>query len=360
MQNKALKYGTMACDTMMRKFDAIDLPPKGGFHYHQGVFLSGMMNVYSVCGDERYFDYIKRWVDSIVKGPRIIDQYCVGALDDYMAGILLFDLFERTGDEKYSETLHMLVCNIRNWSRNSYGGFWHKIWLLDQMWLDGLYMSGPIQAMYSKKFGDDCYIKEAAKQAIIMYENIQDKETKLLYHAWDPSKTAPWADKETGLAPEFWGRALGWYVVSVLDIMEQMDNDSEDYKKLAQIEREVLGAVYTYQSSKNNLWYQVVNKENCPGNWTESSCSMLFVYAGAKAVRMGVIEESYLEKALKGFEAIIDTFTEIKGEDLLISGVCIGTGVLSYEGYIARPTSTNDLHGMGAFLLMCSEIARIK
>ena len=62
MQSKALKYGKTACDTMMRKFDAVDLPPKGGFHYHAGVFLSGMMNVYSICGDEKYYEYMKKFL----------------------------------------------------------------------------------------------------------------------------------------------------------------------------------------------------------------------------------------------------------------------------------------------------------
>lgn len=360
MNKKALSYGIRACETMMRKFDAVDLPPKGGFHYHAGVFLSGMMNVYSVCGDERYYEYMKRWVDSIVIAPGRIDHYNIGALDDYMAGILLFPLYEKTGDEKYSETLHMMLSNIRNWLKNKYGGFWHMIWRDGQMWLDSLYMGGPIQALYAEKFNKPEFIREAANQAFIMYEHMQDKDTKLLYHAWDANKVLPWADKETGLAPEIWGRALGWYVVSVLDIMEHMNPEWEEYKCLAEIEKEVLGAVYSYQSKNNKLWYQVVNKESSQGNWPEASCSMLFVYAAAKGVRLGVIDKAYLDKALEGFEAIIDTFTKVEGEDLLISGVCIGTGVNDYQGYIERPTSTNDLHGMGAFLLMCAEIARIK
>ena len=66
MNKKALEYGKLACDTMMRKFKAEDLPPKGGFHYHAGVFLAGMMDIYSVCGDEKYFNYAKEWVDSII------------------------------------------------------------------------------------------------------------------------------------------------------------------------------------------------------------------------------------------------------------------------------------------------------
>ena len=41
-QKRPLDYARAACDTMMRKYRAEDLPPKGRFHYHQGVFLSGV------------------------------------------------------------------------------------------------------------------------------------------------------------------------------------------------------------------------------------------------------------------------------------------------------------------------------
>ncbi|MDL2302671.1 hypothetical protein LJC58_10040 [Lachnospiraceae bacterium OttesenSCG-928-D06] len=45
---KSVDYAKMACDTMIRKYKAEDLPPKGHFHYHQGVFLSGMYQTYLI------------------------------------------------------------------------------------------------------------------------------------------------------------------------------------------------------------------------------------------------------------------------------------------------------------------------
>lgn len=47
----ALFYARAACDTMMRKFAAADLPPKGHFYYHQGVFLSGVLKTWQLTGD---------------------------------------------------------------------------------------------------------------------------------------------------------------------------------------------------------------------------------------------------------------------------------------------------------------------
>lgn len=73
---------------------------------------------------------------------------------------------------------------------------------------------------------------------------------------------------------------------------------------------------------------------------------------------MKVMNGDLLEKAAEGFDAVIDRFAQIEGEDLLVSGVCVGTGVMDMEGCFERLRVTGDLHGMGAFLLMCAEIAR--
>ena len=45
---EALGYARAACDTIMRKYEAEKLPPVDRFHYHQGVFLSGMNKIYSL------------------------------------------------------------------------------------------------------------------------------------------------------------------------------------------------------------------------------------------------------------------------------------------------------------------------
>ncbi len=361
MKNTALSYAKLACDTMMNKFAAEDLPPKGGFHYHQGVFLSGMMNTYSVCGEEKYFQYIKDWVDSIIIDDGTIKRFFKGALDDYMAGILLFPLLERTGDKKYKTALDLLTGNIHNWLRNKEGGFWHKEWNPEQMWLDGLYMAGPIQAMYAKRFDKGYMADEAAFQAKLMYNNMQNPESKLLHHVWHCRKEVPlfdWADKETGLSSEVWGRAMGWYVVATLDIMEEIGEEHPDYNTLAEIERELLAALLKYQDAETGMWYQVVDKGHLPDNWVETSASCLFVYALAKAMRMGVLENKYTDEVKRGFDGIVENFVAVENGNLSLSGVCIGTGICDYKGYIERPTSINDLHGMGAFLLMCAELAR--
>ncbi len=66
MSKTAFEYGKEACDALMYRYLPSDLPPEGAFFYHQGVFLSGMERIYKICGDKKYFNYIKEYVDSVI------------------------------------------------------------------------------------------------------------------------------------------------------------------------------------------------------------------------------------------------------------------------------------------------------
>ncbi len=357
--NESIKYAQMLSETIMRKYKAEDLEPKGIFHYHQGVFLSGMYNTYKVCKDERYFEYIKRWVDSIIYDDGSINTFRDNMLDDIQPGILLIELYKCTKEEKYKKALGTLMDVLEKWPTNPDGGRWHKLFYKDQMWLDGIYMAAPLEVQYSALFGDTHFAQRAIDQALLMWDKMGNKKTGLLYHAWDYSHEAEWADEITGLSEEVWGRALGWYVVAVLDILEEIPENHPDRKKLEEIERTVLEAIVRNQDAKSGMWYQIVDKGSCEGNWLEASCSSLFVYSLAKAVRMKIVVEEYIQAAVKGFEGIINKSVSICGEDLLLGDVCIGTNVCDYRGYSERPVSTNDLHGAGAFLLMCAELGHV-
>lgn len=69
------------------------------------------------------------------------------------------------------------------------------------------------------------------------------------------------------------------------------------------------------------------------------------------------MDESCVPAIWKGLDAIIRPLKRDEN-GILLDGVCIGTSVGTYDFYCARPTSTNDLHGMGAYLLMCTECAK--
>lgn len=351
---KPIDYAMAAVETMMRTYEASELPPKGQFHYHQGVFLSGVYKIYELCGKEQYAKYVKDWVDSVITEEGSLKKADMGQFDDMQPGILLYPLYQKTGNEKYKKVLDFLMAAIDEYPTTPEGGYFHKAWCPQEMWLDGLYMEGPLRARYGAEFHRPEYFDEVIFQALTMREHTKDEKTGLYYHAWSYDRKVSWANPETGCSPEFWGRAMGWVPVALLDELDVIPKDHPKRAELETMAVELLKALLAFQSGEGR-WYQVVNKGNEPSNWLENSCSCLYVAALCKAFRTGLLEREYLMAAQKGYRAVIDSLTW-RGQDLLLGNVCIGTGVGDYQHYINRPVSTNDLHGVGAFLLMCAEM----
>ena len=357
----AKELAVMSAETMIKTFDAPDLPPRTKFHYHQGVFLSGMLHTWHLTGNEKYLNYVKEWVDSIMGEDGLPYNMETDALDDMQPGILLYELYERTGDERYKKTLDKIIWHIDRWPKTREGGFFHKDnGRSANMWLDGMYMGGPVTVEYGARFNRPDLFDEVHHQMSLMRDRITDEKTGLMFHAYDQERQAVWADKVTGRASHFWGRAMGWYAVAMFQIAELLPPTYEKRDEFIKKGKELLEVLFKYQDKKTGLWYQVIDKLEDKENWPETSCSCLFLYALSLATRLGVFEKEAVRPiATLAFEGIKTMLKTREDGYLGVSGVCIGTGVGDLEHYYARPTSENDLHGVGAFLLMACEYARV-
>lgn len=77
----------------------------------------------------------------------------------------------------------------------------------------------------------------------------------------------------------------------------------------------------------------------------------MIVYAAAKGYDMGLLDDSWLVFIQESFQGLLDHMTTEDEAGLHVHGICIGTSAGSYDYYVGRPTSEDDLHGVGAFLL---------
>ena len=176
---RAIDYAKGLCETMMKKFEAAELPPVGHFHYHQGVFLSGVQATYEVTGERKYFDYAKAWVDAMLGEDGIPKDMLTTEPDDLQPGVLLFQLYDETGDEKYKNLLDKLVSWMMELKTNPLGGTWHKAFLEDQMWMDSMYMLGVLTSRYAQRYGGETHRKFVHRQMELMREYARDEKTGL-------------------------------------------------------------------------------------------------------------------------------------------------------------------------------------
>ncbi|MCL1801377.1 MAG: glycoside hydrolase family 88 protein [Promicromonosporaceae bacterium] len=347
----------------MRQYPhARDLPDVGLFSYTQGVLLSGIWQIGKLTGSDKYFRYVKDWMDSVISDDGAIIDYFHGDFDSMQPGILLFGLLDLYGEQKYREALDNVIAQLDDVPVGPTGGYWHKRRRNSQMWLDGLYMVGPFMSEYAKRFSRPDLANQVIFQAELMLAMTTNLSTGLPVHAWDARRIAPWADPISGRAPEHWGRAIGWATVALLDDADHFATHSREHLRLLEMASQILRGVIAHQSPEGR-WYQVVDKPQWTGNWLENSSSSLLVSALSKALVKGYAPaeeiEIYQLSAQRGYQAIIDSL-RWSGNDLIVGDICIGTGVGDYQFYVNRPRQDNDFHGIGAFLLMCSQVQQLE
>jgi unsaturated rhamnogalacturonyl hydrolase len=336
------------------------------WNYELGTLLEGMDGVWMNTADPRYYNYIKSSVDQLVSADGAIPTWKLeeNQLDSILLGRQLLLLYGVTQDAHYAKATTLLYDQLRHQPRNASGGFWHKQRYPNQMWLDGFYMAEPFYAEYAVTFHHPEVFSDITHQFELMDEHTRDAKTGLLYHGWDESKQQRWADQKTGLSSQFWARAMGWYMMALVDTLPYYPEQAPGRKQLlAQLERDA-AAVAKYQDGPTGLWYQVMNKGGEKGNYLESSASGMFVYALAKGVREGYLPERYLANAERGYKDMLRHFIKTgPGNDVSLTGTVKGAGLGgnpyrdgTYEYYIGEKVITDDSKGVGAFLMASVEI----
>ena len=327
--------------------------------YPAGFYLFAQYRIWKLTGNDEYFRMIKNYVDSHVDSNGHIDA-SITSLDNSQPGLITLLMYEETGEEKYKLAADYIRNIFKTYPRTTDGAFWHTNNNGGQIWLDGTYMVLPFLANYAHVVNDTSLYTEVANQIIIYASHLEDS-TGLLYHAYDESGSASWADPVTHHSPYFWGRSMGWFGMAIVEILEVMPEDHPERAKLIEILKNLIIGLSKVQDKASGLWYQIVDKGDSTDNWLESSCSCMYSYFIARAVYKGYIDNSYLNVALKAYQGILREKFYIGTDGLAnLKDISEGTGVSAdYSYYINRSRNINDLHGLGAFLMMCWQLEQM-
>jgi len=329
------------------------------WRYDQGVILKGIEGLWNASGDGKWFRYIQKSMDFYVSDDGAIrgykkDEYNIDHINN---GKLLLLLYRVTGKDKYRKAATRLREQLLTHPRTSEGGFWHKKIYPNQMWLDGLYMGQPFYAEYAALFGEDTAFSDIARQFTLMERHSRDPKTGLLYHGWDESRAQQWADKTTGRSPHVWGRALGWFGMALVDVLDHFPQQHPQRGELVAILNRFAKAVISVQDAKTGLWYDIPNLPAAPKNYHEASASSMLVYTLAKGIRKGFLPPHYVAHAKKGYDGIVKTFIRSEDGGVNLHGTVAVSGLGgkpyrdgSFEYYMSEPVIVNDPKGMGAFI----------
>lgn len=338
------------------------------WNYDWGLVLRGIEQVWRTTGQDKYLSYIQSNIDRFVQPDGTIRGYTLAEynVDRLNTGKALLPLFETTGDAKYKLALELLRSQLDTHPRTKSGGFWHKKIYPYQMWLDGIYMADAFYAQYECAFPrpSATAFDDIAHQIILIEQHTRDPKTDLLYHAWDESRQQRWADPETGCSPHFWGRAMGWFAMANVDVLDYFPIDHPQRQTLLMIFERTIAALLQVQDKTTGLWSQVLDQGQRSGNYHEASASSMFVYAIAKGVRKEYLPPKYFEAARKGYLGIQDNLISVDSHGFIyLNQICAVAGLGgnpyrdgSYDYYVGERIATNDPKGVGAFILASVEM----
>ena len=357
-----------APDMPMWNIENIRMGKAPHWNYIDGCMVMAFMEIAEITGNRKYSDFVERFVDYYVYEDGSIRGYNKEKynLDDVNEGRVLFPLYKRTGKEKFRLAIENQKSQLRDQPRTCTGNFWHKLIYPNQIWLDGLYMAQVFNTMYAKEYESGDY-----SDVLMQIKNVRkymfSPEHRLYYHGLDCSKSAFWADKETGLSKNFWLRAIGWFTVSMVDIISIVDDEGVK-AEITEIFRETIDGILAYRDPESCMYYQVVNMGDREGNYLETSGSAMIAYAVMKGARIGALPESYWNLGKETFDGIVRRcLTTTDDGKLNLSGICLVAGLGpennprrdgSFEYYISEPVVENDAKGVAPFVLAYTEILR--
>ena len=365
---------------------------KGKWNYIDGVFLNSLMNVYKEKEDKKYLNFIINYVNYYINESgyfvNLVDPeksgFTSGELDTICESKILFDLLEFTNDSRYEKAIEITYNELISITRAKNNiNFSHKESYKYQVWLDGMYMYVPFYARYALKYDKPEIFDEITNQYKFIREKMYDNDKKLYYHANDTSKDMFWVNRETGNSKSFWLRSIGWYITSLVDVIEYFPKgDNQNY--LINLLDEALDGLLNYIDNNSKMFYQVVDQgdkefliaaeylkqlkntkyKNKDGsysdtmikNYLESSGSSMVAYTLMKASRLGYIAKDKLDLGKSIFEGIYKH--SYKNNEL--NDICITAGLGpenrlyrdgTIEYYLAEPVGSNDAKGVGPFLM---------
>ena len=343
------------------------------WNYTTGLELKAMLDVYchSERSEESILNYVDAWYDAIIGEDGVIYKYKKSnySLDHICPGRTLFELYDLTGKAKYKAAMDTLYSQLQSQPRTPEGGFWHKAVYPEQMWLDGLYMAQPFYAEYTARFVSDSLQQQAnyediAHQFQTVYDYTYDPVTGLLRHAWDSSHSMFWCNPETGQSDHAWGRAMGWYLMGLVDVIEILPA-GEEQDALVRIFGNAFQSLPLFADKETGLWYQVLDRPYAEGNYLEATASAMIVYAWLKGCRLGIIGNR--EGAVQAFDSLLKTFVRVDEDGLVNLDHCCEVAGLGgknnrrgdYDYYINEPVRSNDPKGMGPLIWAALEYERL-
>ncbi len=336
--------------------------------YYNGVVMEGLFDIYQADpqAGAAYLAYVRKYMDGLIvtdeNGHKKLSRTRAGYVDHhgadcYKTAALLIRMSD--GKDAYMEVASQLYRDLtdeshlnskgnvvpREFTEEALGGnYWHS-WANGRppkykVWLDGIYMLQPFLARYAALVGDLEQLERIRKR-LDWVADVMLAPNGMYYHA---------CNSREDVCPYHWSRAMGWYGMAMVDIMEVLPEEYIERRKEAL--RIFVDGILKYQD-ETGLWANLADQPVTGTNRLETSGTAMFVYTILKGVRKGWLDVSCREAAERGFLAM--TEKKLQGgalQDIYLKASANNTNNYEIPAYYLP----DEGKGSGPFLMAYSEM----
>jgi unsaturated rhamnogalacturonyl hydrolase len=366
---------------LLRKIDeaggAADADLSNTWNYVDACMISAFLSLHEVTGDGEYLSFCDGFLSWFVNEDGSINRYDPRErnLDNIRPAKNLFALYDVTGREKYRKAMDVVRAQLDGMPRTKENCFWHKAIYPWQVWLDGLYMAQPFYMEYETRYARMAMCRDSFAQFEAARHNLLDDRTGLYVHGYDESRSMYWADPVTGKSPNPWLRAIGWFFLALVETLEVTDERLfYEYRTLRGMLRDLADALLRFQGA-DGMFLQLPDKPDLPGNYPETSGTMLLGAGFLKGARLGYLAPMFAEAGRRAFWGTARRYLRVGGSDILgpgaggsdihLGGICLVAGLGGAQHrdgsaayYLGEPVVEDEGKGVAPMFMALAELMK--
>jgi unsaturated rhamnogalacturonyl hydrolase len=264
--------------------------------YGQSIGLLGISRLWIQTANPAYFSYLQNSINYFISENGDIKFHKVQDydIDNILFGRILLTLYNVTSQVKYYKAASLLRDQLKSQLHKNEGI---------------LYIREPFYAAYAKQFHEPEAFDDIANRFIWMEQHARDAKT-------------------------------GLYEMALVDVLENFPVTHPKHDTLVSILKRRANAIKKLQDPLTGLWHDILNSPKEKEPRIVVSASAMFVYANAKAVRLGFLPASYLAVSKKGYDGILKQFIDTNKEEYV-----------NLKGALSE-----DPNGVGVFIQAANEM----
>lgn len=264
------------------------------WEWTQGVGLYGFWKLFEKTGEQRCLEILVRFFDQ---------QLDIGFPALNVNTVTPFLTMAYVGEYLHEER-YLQPCRdaadwiIKSFPRTQEGGFQHMTsdTLNDQeLWDDTLFMTVLFLAKMGMLEKKEAYVREAEKQFLLHARYLADPETGLWYHGWTFHGCHHFAGA-------FWGRGNCWVTMAIPEFLQMTDCEPRVRTQLTQVLQRQAASLQRLQSP-SGMWHTLLDDQT---SYLEASATCGFGYGLMRGTRMGLLDASCAQTAMKALPPILD------------------------------------------------------